>query len=87
MIDFLDGASCLAAAAIALYFVRFWRATGDRLFGIFALAFAVLAVNRVVLTATGDASEAHTFVYLARAVAFGLIIAAIVDKNRARSSL
>ncbi|MGH2947190.1 MAG: DUF5985 family protein [Solirubrobacteraceae bacterium] len=57
------------------------------MFGIFALAFAVLAVNRVVLAAIDDASEAETFVYLARAVAFGLIIAAIVDKNRARSSL
>ena len=84
MIDFLDGASCLAATAIALFLARFWRATGDRLFGIFALAFAVLAVNRVVLAATDDASEAHTFVYLARALAFALIIVAIVDKNRAR---
>lgn len=84
MIDFLDGASCVAAAAIALFFVRFWRATSDRLFGIFALAFAVLAVNRVVLAAADDATEAHTFVYLARAVAFALIALAIVDKNRAR---
>jgi hypothetical protein len=73
MFEFLAGASVLASAAIALFFLRFWRDTGDRLFLIFALAFAVFAVNRVLLSALDDESEAQTAVYLARAVTFGLI--------------
>ncbi len=84
MIDFVDGASCLAAAAIALFFVRFWRASDDRLFGLFALAFALLAVNRVALALLDNDSEGATVVYLARALAFALILVAIADKNLAR---
>lgn len=84
MIDFVDGASCVASAAIALFFFRYWRTTCDRLFAMFALAFAVFAVNRVALGVLDDASEAETVVYAARAVAFGLLLLAIVDKNRGR---
>jgi hypothetical protein len=79
--EFLAGASTLAAAVIALFFVRFWRETGDRLFLIFAIAFAVFGLNHLLLSALGDESDARTVVYLARAVAFGLIVVAVVDKN------
>jgi hypothetical protein len=79
--EFLAGASALASAAIALFFLRFWREHGDRLFLIFAFAFALFALNHVLLSVLGDESDARTIVYLARAVAFGLIAAAIVDKN------
>jgi hypothetical protein len=84
VIDFLDGASCLACVAIALFFLRFWRLTGDRLLGYFGLAFVMLAVNRIVLAALDDDGEADAFVYLARAVAFALIVVAILEKNRTR---
>jgi hypothetical protein len=82
MVEVLAGASIVAAAAIALFFLRFWRDTGDRFFALFALAFAIFALNRVALTALDDESEAGTLVYVARAAAFGVIIVAIVDKNR-----
>jgi peptidoglycan/LPS O-acetylase OafA/YrhL len=78
---FLAGASAMASLVIALFFLRFWRENGDRLFLIFAIAFAVFALNHALLSALGDASDARTVVYLARAVAFGLIAAAVVDKN------
>ena len=84
MQDFLDGATALACCAIALFFLRFWRDTHDRLFGILALAFLVFAVNRVVLTALDDDDEARTLVYLVRLLAFALIAIAIIDKNRPR---
>lgn len=87
MIEFLDGASCLACAATAAIFLRFWRLSEDRLLLLFGLAFVVLALNRIGLAALDDDSEAGTLVYLARALAFGLILAAIVDKNRGRSSV
>jgi hypothetical protein len=87
VIEFLDGASCLACAAVAMFFLRFWRLTGDRLLLLFGLAFAVLAVNRIGLAVLDDDGEAGTFVYVARALAFGLIVVAIVDKNRSPSSV
>ena len=81
-VAFLSGATVVAAAAIALFFLRYWRETGDRFFALFALAFLIFAVNRTVLTALDDQSEARTLVYVARALAFGLILIAVVDKNR-----
>jgi hypothetical protein len=81
MFEALVGASVFASAAIALFFLRFWQQTRDRLFLIFAVAFAVFAVNRVLLSALDDESEAQTIVYLARAVTFALIALAIADKS------
>jgi hypothetical protein len=81
MFEALAGASVLASAAIALFFLRFWQQTRDRLFLIFALAFAVFAVNRILLTALDDESEAQTIVYLARALTFALIALGIADKS------
>lgn len=79
---FLDGASVVASVAIALFFARFWRRTGDRLFAIFALAFAVFAVNRLVLFLLDPRTENTTVLYLVRLAAFVLILVAIVDRNR-----
>jgi hypothetical protein len=81
MFEAITGASVVASVAIALFFLRFWQQTRDRLFLIFALAFAVFAANRVLLSALGDESEAQTIVYFARALTFFLIALAIVDKN------
>lgn len=85
MTEALQGGSIVAAAAIALFFLRYHRQTGDRFFALFALAFAVFAVNRIVLLALDDESEARTVVYLVRAAGFGVIVFAIVDKNRPRA--
>jgi hypothetical protein len=79
--EFLNGATMLACLAIGLFFFRYWRETRDRLLGIFAVAFWVFAVNRVLLLVLDD--EAEIWVYVSRAAAFLLIILAIVDKNRA----
>jgi hypothetical protein len=80
--DVLDGGSIIAAAAIALFFLRFHRATGDRLFAFFAVAFAIFALDRVLLVSLSGDTEARTVVYLVRAAAFITIIAAVIDKNR-----
>lgn len=81
MSDFLQGATMLAGFAIALFFVRYWRDTGERLFGVFAVAFAVFAASRIVLFALDTDSEARTWVYGMRALTFLMIIVAILDKN------
>jgi hypothetical protein len=80
--QFIMGAVAMASAVVALYFLRFWRETGDRLFGMFALAFLLLGISRLGLaTALGD-SESQTHWYWVRLAAFLLILVAIVDKNR-----
>jgi membrane protein CcdC involved in cytochrome C biogenesis len=79
---FISGATFVASAGIALFFLRFWRQSSDRLFAIFALAFAVFAVNRLVLVIMGDDDENTTYVYLVRLAAFVLILVAIFDRNR-----
>ena len=81
MSEFLQGATAMGTFAIALFFLKFWRDTSDRLFAAFSAAFAVFGVNRVLLIVLDEDSEARTWVYLLRALMFVLIIAAIVDKN------
>jgi hypothetical protein len=80
--SFLGGVIFLGCLVAALFFLRFWVQSRDRLFAMFALAFAVLALNRGVLAGLDETNEARTYVYLARLLAFLLIAVAIVDKNR-----
>lgn len=81
MSAFLQGATMLAAFAISVFFLRYWRDTADRLFAVFAAAFALFGVSRVALSALDDSSEARTWVYALRAAAFLAIIVAVIDKN------
>ena len=87
---FMSGAICALAFVAAVLFARFYRRTGDRLFVYFAVAFAMLAVNNVIIVFAvdrfSDAPEdsRHPIVYCVRLLAFALILFAIVDKNRAR---
>lgn len=80
--SFVSGAFCMAAAAVALFFLRFWRTSRDRLFAILSLAFALLALERTVLAFVSLEHEGRHWIYVARLVAFGLIILGILDKNR-----
>jgi uncharacterized membrane protein HdeD (DUF308 family) len=84
MAAFLSGVIFAGSLTAALFFLRFWRQTGDRLFALFSLSFAVMAVSRLLLTAVDETNEARPWVYLLRLAAFGLIIGAVVDKNRVR---
>ena len=82
MILFLHGAICMACFTIALFFFRFWRRTADRLFAIFGVAFLLLMMERVILVTIDRSHEFAPYVYLVRLLAFMLIIAGIIDKNR-----
>jgi hypothetical protein len=86
MTSFILGATALASLVAALFFLRFWRDTRDRFFCFFAIAFGVDALHRVVLALTSVSQEHEPFMYGGRLVTYGLIIAAIVDKNRPRAS-
>lgn len=82
MNQFIWGACAAAAATVALLFLKFWRQTRDRLFGLFSLAFLAFASNWTILGLLDPESESRNAAYLVRLLAFGLIVAAIVDKNR-----
>jgi hypothetical protein len=79
---FLWGALAMACAVAAFHFLRFWRSTADRLFVFFSLAFWVLAAQWTLLALTFERREERPAHYAIRLVAFGLIIAGVVDKNR-----
>jgi Family of unknown function (DUF5985) len=81
--EFVSGATMAAALVIALIFFRYWRQTRDRLFLGFALGFAVFSASRLILAFLEEDDEGRIFVYGLRLLAFLLILAAIVDKNRA----
>ena len=78
----LAGAIMLNAWAIAVFFIRFWRKTRDRLFAWFAVGFILLGIERITLISAP--TETNFPVYLIRLAAFLLFICGIVDKNRAR---
>src|SRR5262245_3864549 len=80
---FLMGATVLGFGCAVFIFFRYWRESRDRLFGLFALAFLLLMVNRTLLVFVFGANHEERAVapYLVRLVAFLIILAAILDKN------
>jgi len=66
---------------IALFFLRFWRTTRDRLFLFFAAAFLVLMSERLIRELLEIRTEWAPLVYSLRLVAFALILIAVADKN------
>jgi len=84
MTDLITGAICMGSLVIALFFMRFWRDSGDRFFLYFAASFFIEGLHRLysaVHDAGGEDSPLH---YLIRLLAYGLILWAILEKNLPR---
>lgn len=84
LIVLLQGATAMGCLALAVFFLRFWVRSRDRLFAMFSGAFAMFAINRVLLVMLVSSQETDVLVYGVRALAFGLLLFAILDKNRSR---
>lgn len=86
MVQFIDGSIMMALAVCAIFFLRFWRRTGDRLFCMLAVAFAMLAIGRIMLGAWAHQSavsgEHQLPIFVNRLAAFVIILVGIIDKNR-----
>ena len=80
--QFFAGAASISLLVIALFFLRFWKTTRDRLFLFFAGCFLCLMVERIVRATMPMENELAPYVYSIRLVAFVLILVAIMDKNR-----
>lgn len=80
--QFFAGAATISLLVIAMFFLRFWKRTQDRLFLFFAGAFVFLMLERIVRAVMSVETEWAPYVYTIRLLAFVLIIIAVVDKNR-----
>jgi len=80
-LDFLAGAITLGYLAASLFFIRFWRNTGDRLFIAFGVAFVLLALNQFIATYLEAGDERTVYAYALRVAGFILILGAIIEKN------
>ena len=78
----LSGAILMGFWVAGLFFYRFWKITRDRLFSIFAMAFWVMGLERLILTIMAPENEFRPYIYIFRLLAFTLIALAILDKNR-----
>lgn len=78
---FLAGMVTLGFVVAALFFLRFWRRTGDQLFFAFGCAFLLFAANQALVALSGYAREDQSIFYVLRFSGFAILIAAIVAKN------
>lgn len=82
--SFLLGIIVTASLTAGMFFLKFWRTTRDPLFLAFALAFTIEGLNRTAILFLERPSEGSPSIYIVRLLAFLLILAAIVWKNRRR---
>jgi hypothetical protein len=82
---FLLGVIVTASLTSGLYFLKFWKRTGDQLFLAFAAAFLIEGLNRLGFLFVEHPNEGSPVIYTVRFLAFLLIVNAIVRKNRGRS--
>jgi hypothetical protein len=82
--DMLAGAIATGSMVIALFFLRFWRSTGDRFFLYFSLSFFIEGLHRIYSTVHDNGGEDSPLHYLIRLLAYGLILWAILEKNLPR---
>jgi hypothetical protein len=82
MQSFLAGMTTMGFLVASLVFIRLWRRGNDMLFAWFGVAFLLLALNQAIPVLTSITREEYSWVSLLRLLAFGVIIVAVVHKNR-----
>jgi hypothetical protein len=81
MFVFMQGMIAMGSIVAFLFFLRFWRDTGDRFFLLFSVAFGLDAFTRTLLHFEHVPNEHMPLIYLGRLVTYGLILTAIIRKN------
>jgi len=77
----LLGAVIMGDVIAGLFFVRFWKMTGDRFFLFFAASFLTVAVSRVVVDEAVPPFGYEPLGYMIRIASYLFIIAGILYKN------
>jgi hypothetical protein len=78
----LLGAVIMGDVIAALFFVRFWKMTGDRFFLFFAASFVAVALSRVVVDEGIPPFGHEVSGYIIRILSYLFIIGGILYKNR-----
>jgi uncharacterized membrane protein HdeD (DUF308 family) len=81
---FLLGVIVTASLVAGVFFLKFWRRTGDPFFMAFSAAFIIEGINRVVFLFMERPNEGSPIIYMVRFLAFSLILIAIIRKNLGR---
>lgn len=81
-VTFLHGALWISCWAVAVFFLRFWRASRDRLFAFFAVAFALLGFQWLSIGLLTWEAESRHEPFVLRLLAFLVILLGVIDKNR-----
>lgn len=81
MYAFTLGAIAMGSLVASLFFFRFWHETRDRFFLFFGISFGLDALGRCILAIDQIPSEQAPIIYFGRLITYGLILAAIIDKN------
>jgi uncharacterized membrane protein len=79
---FLLGIIATASLAAGGFFLKFWRQTRDVFFLAFGAAFIIEGLNRTSFLLLERPYEGNPLIYVVRLLAFLLILAAIINKNR-----
>jgi hypothetical protein len=80
---YMWGVLAMASLVAALFFLRYWRSSRDRLFAFFAIAFFLMTLEWTVSAVLGVSEESrHFYVLLLRILAFVAIIVGVLDKNQ-----
>jgi len=82
---FLLGIIVTCSLAAGVFFLKFWRSTRDVLFLAFGISFIVEGFNRIAFLLVDKPNEGSPAIYIVRLLAFLIILAAIVWKNRKSS--
>jgi hypothetical protein len=83
IVGFLLGVIVTTSLVASAFFLKFWRQTRDKLFLGFSAAFAIEGVNRLAFLFVAHPEEGNPILYTVRLFSYLLILAAIVNKNRA----
>ena len=80
--QFIYGAIMMGSLCNGIFFLKFWKKTGDRFFSLCAAAFVLLSLERWLLLFIKADNETNTWIFVIRLIAFSMIIGAVIDKNR-----
>lgn len=84
MTQFLSGMVTAGFLIASLFFLRFWRRTGDLLFAAFAVAFLLFAASQASSLLFVGPHDGQTWTYVLRLAGFVLLLTAIAGKNFSR---
>ncbi|MGH8176403.1 MAG: DUF5985 family protein [Steroidobacter sp.] len=80
---FFLGVIVTTSLTAAAFFLKFWKQTRDLLFLGFGAAFLIEGFNRLAFLFLESPNEGDPLIYGVRLFSYLLILAAIINKNRA----